>query len=44
MNKPNENEQWLLDGDCNICRRNNYCKKDCKTGGMYGEMLNKTKY
>lgn len=68
MNKPNENEQWLLYGDCGICRRKNYCKKDCKkrkkrivkreawikdvvetamnkaTGGMYGEMLNKTKY
>ena len=29
MNRPNENEQWLLDGDCKICRRQNYCQKDC---------------
>lgn len=24
------NEQWLSDGNCSICRRANYCKKDCK--------------
>ena len=29
MERPNKNEQWLLDGNCNICRRKNYCKKDC---------------
>lgn len=29
MEKVNKNEQWLLDGNCDICRRNNYCKKDC---------------
>lgn len=29
MNKPDKNEQWLLNGDCEICRRRNYCKKDC---------------
>lgn len=28
-NKPEKNEQWLLDGDCSICRRKNYCKKEC---------------
>lgn len=29
MNKPDKNEQWLLNGDCSICRRKNYCKKEC---------------
>lgn len=37
MNKPNENEQWLLYGDCSICRRKNYCKKDCKKRVMKRE-------
>lgn len=23
------NEQWKLDGDCNKCRRKNYCSKTC---------------
>lgn len=22
-------EQWKLDGDCNLCRRKNYCSKPC---------------
>lgn len=22
-------EQWLLSGDCSICRRKNYCSKPC---------------
>ena len=22
-------EQWLLEGNCDICRRKNYCKKAC---------------
>ena len=26
---PNESEQWLLNGDCSKCRRNNYCSKAC---------------
>lgn len=25
----NENEQWQLEGKCDLCRRKNYCKKDC---------------
>ena len=25
----NKSEQWKLDGNCNICRRNNYCSKPC---------------
>lgn len=24
-----DNEQWLLDGDCSKCRKNNYCSKPC---------------
>ena len=24
------NEQWNDKGNCNICRRQNYCKKPCK--------------
>lgn len=26
---PNENEQWLLNGDCSKCRREKYCSKPC---------------
>ena len=26
---PNENEQWLLNGDCSKCRRKSYCSKPC---------------
>ena len=29
MEKPSKNEQWLLNGDCDVCRRKTYCKKDC---------------
>ena len=25
----NENEQWLLNGDCRKCRRQSYCSKPC---------------
>lgn len=28
--KPNSNEQWLLDGICRECRRKDYCSKPCK--------------
>lgn len=24
-----ETEQWLLDGDCDKCRKEKYCDKDC---------------
>lgn len=24
------NEQWKLNGQCSICRRKSYCKKQCK--------------
>lgn len=26
----NNTEQWIEGGDCRICRRRDYCKKDCK--------------
>lgn len=29
MEKIEQNEQWKLNGDCNLCRRKNYCKKPC---------------
>lgn len=29
MQKPNENEQWLLEGNCIKCRRKEYCSKPC---------------
>lgn len=25
----NENEQWLLNGECNKCRRQSYCSNPC---------------
>ncbi len=29
-NKPDKNEQWLRGGNCDLCRRKNYCSKPCK--------------
>lgn len=29
MNNVPETDQWLLDGICNKCRRESYCKKKC---------------
>lgn len=29
-----DNEQWLTDGNCSICRKKSYCKKDCKKASM----------
>lgn len=23
-------DSWLIDGNCEVCRRKNYCKKECK--------------
>ena len=25
-----QNEQWLLSGDCTKCRKKGYCTKNCK--------------
>lgn len=32
MNKIPESEQWLLSGDCSVCRREKYCSKPCTKG------------
>lgn len=29
MEKINESDQWLLAGDCNKCRRKEYCHQKC---------------
>lgn len=29
MAKIEQNEQWLLNGDCSLCRKKNYCSKPC---------------
>ena len=29
MEQIQENEQWKLSGNCEKCRRNNYCSKAC---------------
>lgn len=33
-----ETEQWLLDGDCDKCRKEKYCDKDC---GAYKRTVKK---
>lgn len=25
----NKSEQWLLEGNCSICRKQKYCNKNC---------------
>lgn len=43
-----ENEQWLSDGICAVCRRQDYCHKPCKKAELRKErtikeeILNKT--
>lgn len=32
-------EQWLLNGDCRICRRKRYCTKGCKKNRVAKERL-----
>jgi hypothetical protein len=27
--EPDRDEQWLLGGNCNICRRKKFCQKAC---------------
>ena len=36
-----DNEQWKSNGDCDICRRKSYCKKQCKKrkDNYYNEIL-----
>ena len=33
-----ETEQWLLDGNCDKCRKDKYCDKDC---GAYKRAIKK---
>lgn len=35
------NEQWKLNGDCEICRRAKYCTKGCKKQRTADERLMK---
>lgn len=32
-------EQWKLSGDCNKCRRKNYCSKPCTVNKMNTQQL-----
>ena len=38
MNQIAETEQWLLDGDCDKCRKEKYCDKDCTAYKKYINM------
>lgn len=52
INELDQNRQWEKDGDCNICMREKYCKKNCKAhtdavdrklrGLVFEYMLSKT--
>lgn len=35
MNQIAETEQWLLDGDCDKCRKEKYCSKECTAFKKY---------
>ena len=39
MKQTNENDQWLLNGECNKCRRQNYCSKRCTRNKRKTEMM-----
>lgn len=41
MTPVEENERWLIDGDCRKCRRDPYCKKACTVRKRNGEQLMK---
>ncbi len=32
MSEIPETDQWLLSGNCEVCRRRNYCNKPCTKG------------
>ena len=32
-------EQWKLDGDCSLCRKNNYCSKPCTRNKRETEIM-----
>lgn len=39
MEKIPETDQWLLDGICNKCRRQSYCKKTCTRSARRREAM-----
>ncbi len=44
MEQIQENEQWKLNGNCEKCRRNNYCSKPCtrhNRRGLVADIMNK---
>lgn len=50
MERIQENEQWKLKGNCEKCRRNNYCSTPCNRHnkrvraeftGLVADMMNK---
>ena len=32
-------DQWKLDGDCSLCRKNNYCSKPCTRNKRKTEIM-----
>lgn len=34
-----DNEQWKSDGNCELCRRQKYCSKDCKAAKGRAERI-----
>ena len=34
-----ETEQWLLDSNCKLCRRKEYCTKPCKKHKVYTQRI-----
>lgn len=39
MENIEENEQWRLNGNCDICKRKKYCTKGCKINREKKEQL-----
>lgn len=38
-----ENEQWRLEGNCSICRRKGYCKRNCRANrGSLDKFISET--
>ena len=36
------NEQWKLQGDCHKCRKEHYCRKECRTRKLYKHLNNRS--
>lgn len=43
MNENNKREQWLLEGNCHLCRKKMYCHKMCSARKKYIETYTKNK-